>query len=175
MTDDDYNFLIENFKVKAFNLHPTRDYPLAFPLSDHTRSKIFIENATLNGGDLLKSDLQGFAGICFDLSHCEDERMKNPRSYENFSRLTQTAKVGANHISSGPIKQIGGKNDLLLSQHYFSSFNGFDYLKTYDAMFFGEFCAIELEDPIHIQLKIKNYIETILAIDIFGQEERRAA
>ena len=175
MTDDDYLFLEENFAVKAFNLHPTRYYPLAFPLSERSRSKIFIENATLTGGGLAPEDLKGFAGICFDLSHCEDERSKDPNSYGTFSSLTNKAIVGANHISSVPVINESRKRIHAQSQHYFSDLQAFNYIESYSPEFFGDYCAIELEDPIHTQLKVKEYVEDIIRMNLMGEDVKKVA
>jgi len=175
MSEDDYFFLSDNFSTKVFNLHPVRDCPLVFPLSPSVRSKIFIENATRGCGKLFESDLEGFAGICFDLSHCEDEIFKDPIAYYNYSKLISKAKVGANHFSSIP--PIGKKSLIrkAISEHFFSSLDGFEYIRGYGPEFFGEYGAIEIEDPIFIQIEVKKYIDLLLSRYVFVERELKVA
>jgi len=175
MSDDEYYFLQGEFGTEAFNLHPVRDYPLLYPLSKSVKSKIYVENATLLGGDLLATDLEGYAGICFDLSHCEDERLRDSKAYDHFLDLALKFEIGANHISSIPKTHLGDLGPEYRSQHFFSNLEAFDYLRNYSANFIGPYCAIELEDPISVHLRVKPYIESGIQEIMFESLAKKVA
>jgi hypothetical protein len=67
--------------------------------------------------------------------------------------------VKCNHISA--IKKdfrIEKDEKLRYDSHSFQDLSEFDYLKKYSLGLFSDFCALELENPIRDQLRVKEYI-----------------
>ena len=154
---------MEQFDTQAFNLHPTKQYPLQFLLSSFIRKKIFIENAGAQG-DLTTEDILGFGGVCFDLSHLEDTRRMLPELYHKHVDLMQAFTCGANHISAVRHEMmIDSKGQRHFSHHVANDASEFEYLASLDPRCISQLCAIELENPLVDQLNfiagIKNAIE----------------
>ena len=163
MSPAELDFLIDNFGTQAFNLHPTKEYPLEHDYSNYL-DKIWIENGgpTIHDG-LEVSDIDGFAGICLDLSHLEGGRLQNFPGYGITTDTLKRFKIGANHISAISTEPVvyGGKPHRF-DIHQFSDLSQFDYLKNFPAEYFGQFIALELINPVSEQLEAKKYIESII-------------
>lgn len=152
MPEEEYRYLIERFGTEAFNLHSEDEYPLEHELSSAVRSKIFIENTRI-GLALSARELEGFGGICFDLSHLEDTRRNSLARYQEMLTLARSKKVGANHISAVGTELQGKQgNCKLSSRHEARSLADFDYLNELDPLAFAQLCAIELENSLKQQI-----------------------
>jgi hypothetical protein len=154
MPESDYEFLINNFQTKSFNLHPLREFPLRHKLSDHLKNLIYIENAS---SDLLlyKEDLNGFAGICFDLSHLDDLRRRSLTDYSSQVDLSNNFKVGANHISAVGHDYIKLENKIIFgSKHYLSNISELNYLSDLPVNAISNIIAVELENSLAEQLTL---------------------
>lgn len=159
MLPDEYRMLMAEFGTERFNLHPVRLMPLLNGgLPEDLCARIYIENIY----DLRESDLQGFAGICLDVSHLELTRRLHPEQYPELCRLAETYPIGANHISAYPAETPDGKPSE--ERHQYSSLADFDYLNRYPLNFFGQYVAIELNNELSEQLAVKALLERRLGI-----------
>lgn len=155
MAPSELKFLIERFKTERFNIHPVSQFPLTYDLSNF-QSMIYVENS----GYMKETDLTGFAGICLDVAHLEDWKLRGDREYENVCSLLKKYPVGANHLSvvtKTPVVDQSG--DLGHSYHLMTDFSQFDYLKKYPENYFGDFVAIELINSISDQLKLIEHLQ----------------
>jgi len=168
MSEAEFQFLFEEFQTEAFNLHPQREYPLEHKLSREIRQRIFIEN-TCASKPLCAKDVEGFGGLCIDVSHLEEMRLLAPQAFQQFLPLIHDHKVGANHISA--VRLVPERHKTLqTSVHDAQSASDFQYLANYAPEVFSKFCAIEVENPLQEQLQfiktVSKLIETQTAANL---------
>lgn len=162
MKEDEYRFLVDTFDTEWFNLHPMWEYPLKYPLSDEIRSRILIENSQFEFA-LRTQDVEGFAGLCLDLSHLEDSRRSRPEVFDANVGLSHTASVTANHISAvikTPRKVQA--NLLAYSSHTASEPEDFSYLSGLPSITVAPLCALELENSLAEQVALMPFIRFAL-------------
>lgn len=155
MSESEYLYLIHTFGVEYFNLHPTWQFPLQHGLSPQIRKKILIENSTILESRLIPADMEGFGGICFDLSHLEDTKRASPSVYAELLQLTEQFPVLANHISAVPAHPN-------TSCHVLASNDEMRYLADLDPSSFSDLCSIELENSLTEQCTLITIIEDAL-------------
>ncbi|PIS07982.1 hypothetical protein COT78_00675 [Candidatus Berkelbacteria bacterium CG10_big_fil_rev_8_21_14_0_10_43_13] len=164
ISPDELNYLISDFGTELFNLHTTREFPLVYGYNQF-RDRILIENSGPAIQDGLKeSDIEGFAGVCLDVSHLEKSHLKDFPGYDITIATLQKYPVLANHISAivkKPLFYSGRNHDL--AAHKFTKLSQFDYLKNYPTKYFGRFIALEIINSISEQLEAKTYIEKIIS------------
>ena len=159
MSAEEVKFLIKNYQTEAFNIHSEEEFPLKDGLTSWA-NRIYLENTDLL---LNKEELKKWAGICLDLSHLEDDRCLNPTRYKKYLKLIEKYPVGVNHVSAVREKVFRHPEfGLVKSAHFLKSLNELDYLKNYPTNFFAPLIAIELENSLEEQLKIKTYLEELL-------------
>lgn len=162
MTEDEYKFLQNSFGTERFNLHAMKYYPLQHPLSDEIKSRIYIENSG-DKGLLNHSDLEGFAGVCLDVSHLFDTKIMYPEIYPEMLKFLDGATIGVNHISAAnPNPSKSSCGGIHCSKHVAEDTSQFDYLNNFPARYFSDYCAIELENPLKEQIVFKSKIESII-------------
>lgn len=162
---DEIDFLINTFGLKTMNTHPTREYPLAYDYS-HYMKMLYIENAGPASRDGLKSsDIEGFAGICADISHLENAKRQGFSGHPITLETLKKFPIGANHISAihNEIGTGAITGSIGYTFHKFDQLADFDYLKNYGPEFFGPYIALEVYNSIPEQLGAKKYIENILS------------
>ena len=163
MPPDEYRMLMDNFGTERFNLHPLSQVKLEYDLDKELRNHIYIENCR----NLNEADIEGFAGICLDLSHLEDSRLFwNEDEFLHLIKVLNNNPIGCNHISAineNP-KLDTFFNSLYCSRHTMSSLGELDYLKDYPNDYFGKYVAIELTNTITEQLEAINYINNLIKI-----------
>ena len=149
---------MSRFGTKKFNLHLKREFPPLFELGD-MKQNILIENTK----SLYEDDLEGFVGICLDISHLENDRLLECSSYQQINSLLDKFTIGANHLSAitTTLRQYKDKS-WGYESHHMSSLNNFDYLKRYPSKLFSEYAAIELNNPISEQIELISYLKRIL-------------
>lgn len=176
MCEDDYLFLIENFDTEAFNLHPTSQYPLAHPLSVQLRKRIYIENARA-WVPLQLSDIDGFAGVCLDLSHLEEARLNDPLVYRMTLKVAAQVGVGANHLSAiASGEQLPERPWIQYQDHTSRTCSDMDYIFRTPAPYFSRYCALELENSLSEQVQIAQRVGAILGtISVIDAFDRKAA
>ncbi len=163
MHDDEFRLLIDSFDTETFNLHPRRQFPLKHELSSSTRQRITIENAFIDRS-LEPSDLEGFNGLCIDISHAEDLKRACPAEFAKFLQLVQSFPVRANHVSLvGDVSMLDSEGNMSFHTHMLADGRDLSYLERYSLDFFGSLIAIELEDSIADQLRLIPKITEILA------------
>lgn len=159
ISPQEIDFFIRNYKTKIFNTHSQKDYPLIYNWSKY-KKRIYLENVY---NMPTKKELEEFAGICLDISHLENDRILNPKRFKKIVKIINEYKIGCNHIS--PVKNkiwIDNKGEKRFDFHYFKKLSEFDYIKKYPSSFFSNCIAIELENSIKEQLKVKKYIENLI-------------
>jgi hypothetical protein len=160
MTVDEMDYLAENFGTKVFNTHCRAEYPRVSDWSKYA-DRIYIENVyhAFN-----PEEMKDWAGICFDVSHLENDRRQNPERFAQILKALDQYPIGCNHIS-GIAEQlrVNSEGEQRFDKHRFDSLREFDYLKNYPGKYFSRFCAIEVVNTLKEQLAAKKYIETILA------------
>lgn len=157
------DFLIKNFKTEVFNLHPLKYYPKINDFSKY-KDRIFIEN---NPPLVLKEEeICQFAGVCLDFPHLEDDRLCDPKSYFHNLQIIKKYPCGCAHI--GVIKKKAfyhpDKRKDGYDAHYLENLSELNYLKNYPKKYFPSIIAIELENSLEEQLKIKDYLINKLGI-----------
>jgi hypothetical protein len=155
------DYLVENFQTEVFNLHTTTNWPLLHNYSKYAK-RIFIENGKFVPKE---EELEKFGGLCIDFSHWENSVLLGDVLYhQKMLKLIQKFSVGICHISSIKNKMISNPFKPELQQydsHLLLRMNELDYLKKYK-LYIPTVAAIELENAIAEQLKIKTYLKNIL-------------
>ena len=165
MSEDEFWYIKNQFNTEYFNLHPVWEYPLQFQLSPEIRKYILIENSSPSV-PLQKQDLEGFAGICFDLSHLEDSRRSKPEVYQENLFLTKQFEVLANHISAVSETARYNINETSYYSVHDSNLGNFQYLSGLTNSSFSNLCAIEVENSLEEQVSAKNKISNIIGINL---------
>ncbi len=161
MREDEFWFLRDSFGTEAFNLHPLWDFSLEHPLSDRVREMIFIENCS-SRRQLAEDDLEGFAGLCVDLSHLAESYTVNTEAFGATVSLAESFAVGANHISAVQIRhEANGHLTPVISAHIASCPDDFLYLAALPPHCCSSLCAIELENSLAEQM---HYLPTITSL-----------
>jgi hypothetical protein len=158
MRAEEFEYLIENFGTKRFNLHPSREIPLQHLLPREIRKLIYIENTS---SSVRPGDLKGFAGICLDIAHLEDyRRLGKEKEYQLMLKLLHSYPVGMCHISAVTRQPYIFKDgSISYAPHRINHLSELSYLRTIPRNYFGEYAVLELENPLHEQLIFKNHIE----------------
>lgn len=159
MSLEDVEYFVNNYHTKVFNIHCFKQHPTVHDLSKYAHL-IFIENVY---HPFDEKELAHYAGICLDFSHLENDRLLEPRRYESFVESLKTHRIGCNHISG--VAQticVGDDGFRRYDRHYFKNLSDFDYLKRYPREYFSECCALELENSLADQMKVRDYIAEIL-------------
>jgi len=159
MTIAEMDYLVKKFKTKVFNTHTSSEYPFLQDYSKY-RDVIYIEDVYTPFDE---EELKQFAGVCVDFSHLENDRLLNQEKYQHDIAVIERHRIGCGHISAIKDKIVRDeKNYPRYSAHFLENLQEFDYLKRYPLKYFGEFLAIELENSIEEQLKVKEYLSTLI-------------
>ncbi len=159
MAPEELDYLVQKFQTKVFNIHPSRDNPLFYDYPKY-KNIIYIEDVYT---PLDEEELKQFAGVCVDLSHLENDRLLDHPKYQHDLEVIEKHRVGCSHISA--VKDVlvrDEQNHQRYSTHFLEKLQELDYLKKYPLKYFGPYAAIELENTIEEQLKIKEYISTLI-------------
>ncbi len=160
MKVEELDYLVENFKTKVFNIHTEREYPLENDLSKY-KKKIFIENIFFG---LSEEEIKKWGGICLDLTHLEEDSFSQKEKFKQNKEIIERNFIGCNHISA-ILKEVREDEEAGFPRHdchFLGDLSGLDYLKKYPPSYFSNYVAIELENPLEEQLKIREYITEIL-------------
>lgn len=158
MTLEEINYFKERFQTKVFNVHsPRRDF--FSKKLEPLKKEFYLENTRIPWEE---EEVKEFAGLCLDLSHLENDRKLHPEVFENDMKILKKYPIGCNHISAIKKKIFFSHNEWQYDCHKLESLSELDYLKNYNISLFSSYIAIELENPIEEQLKVKEYITKIL-------------
>ncbi|MFA6526129.1 MAG: hypothetical protein WCT26_01800 [Candidatus Buchananbacteria bacterium] len=156
---DEIQYLIDNYGVKAMNIHSKKEFPLAHNLTS-LKDVIYMENTTEHIAD----EVPNWAGICFDVSHHESKRLKGEMFYDEIQDLLEKYPIGAWHLNSikpQAIPSHHGKS-ITYSWHSFENLSELDYCVRYKKLLPQHVIALELENPLSEQLRAKDYVEKLL-------------
>ena len=160
MDVDELDYLVENFGTKIFNLHTEREYPIEYDLSKY-KKKICIENVFFG---LSEEEVKDFGGVCLDVSHLEEDRLSRPDKYKQNIEIIERNFIGCSHISA-IAKEAEWDEEAGFprhDKHFLSDLSELDYLKKYPLSYFSDCIAVELENTLEEQLKVKEEIIKIL-------------
>ena len=155
MPAEELDYLIKKFQVKMFNTHSHSDIPFCYSYSKH-RKMIFIENTYHS---LNEKEIKKFGGICLDVAHLENDRLREPEKFEHNLKVIEKYPIGCNHISC--FQKTLHRDEMGFfrhSTHFMRKFSQLDYLKNYPRKYFSSIIAIELENTIEKQLEARNYL-----------------
>jgi hypothetical protein len=155
MPPEGLDYLVKRFKTEAFNSHSHSEYPFRYRYTKH-RKMIFIENVY---SYLDEKEIKGLGGICLDIAHLENDRLLEPQRFEHNMEVIKRYPIGCNHISS--IQKTLHRDEagcLRYSTHLLRDLAQLDYLKNYPKKYFSDIIAIELENTIEKQLKVRYYL-----------------
>jgi len=155
------DYLVKNYETEVFNVHTEKQYPFLYDYSKY-KHMICIENVCAFRLD--EKEIKNYAGICLDFTHLENVRLIDKKAYEHDIRVLKKYPIKCNHISAIRKSPFSKKESARLRHdcHYLEDLSELDYLKKYPANYFSRFIAIELENNIKEQLKIKDYIVDLL-------------
>jgi hypothetical protein len=168
MDAEELNFLSENYGCKVFNIHADEGAPDFLKRAKKYTDKIYVENGIdylLNEYYWEITDLS--AGICVDFSHLYDYKiLQKNRNYQKFAERLSYYKVGCGHISAIKGKsrcsaEKEGNKKEHYSVHIMEDISEIEYMKEFTNLV-PDVCAIELENSLEEQLRIKDYLESIL-------------
>ncbi|TSC94522.1 MAG: Uncharacterized protein Athens101410_778 [Parcubacteria group bacterium Athens1014_10] len=153
---EELDFFIKNYQTEVFNIHSQFERPLVYNLSKY-KDKIYIENTF---GLWREEEIKKFAGICIDFSHLENDRLLKRKQYTRNIKFIKKYICGCGHISVVKKFPYYGQNlkENRYDFHYLDDLAELDYLKKYPMNYFPSVIAIELENSIKEQIKIKKYI-----------------
>ena len=155
MMPEELDYLIKKFKTRAFNIHPYAEYPYGRDYQKY-KKMIFIENVYI---PLDEKEIKKFGGICLDFAHLENDKILQPEKFKNNVRIIERYPIGCNHISCFVKKFHKDEAGYLrYDRHFLRKLSQLDYLKKYPKKYFSSIVAIELENTIEKQLKIRDYL-----------------
>lgn len=150
-------YFIKRYKTVVFNTHTRRKYPHIYDYGKY-KKLIYIEN-TYEPFD--EKEIKEFGGICLDLSHLENDRLLRSDVYKHNIHILKKHLPGCSHISAiKPETIVDEKHQTRYASHRFENLSEFDYLERYPMEYIAFPVAIELENTIEEQLKVKDYVST---------------
>jgi len=157
---EELEFLRNTFGTKVFNIHDPAQHIAPYYYGTFS-SSIGIENTIL---PLQEETLKKFGGICLDVSHMENDRLNNQKRYEHNLSILKAYPILVNHISAIKAEfQIDKETDERRNDyHSLDNLSEVDYVQNWKD-FFAPYMALELENSLAEQLKVKTYLEKILA------------
>ncbi len=103
--------------------------------------------------------------ICADFAHLENSRQYMPNEYNAVMQIMSEYPIGCAHLSAIRTEPHRGSNNgkLRVDTHVCAELSEFDYLKSYQE-FLPEIMAIELNNDLKTQLKVREYLFDLLKI-----------
>jgi hypothetical protein len=160
MTPEEVGYLVERFGMRLANIHPHADYPLEHDLTAFN-DRIAVENRYIQ--EIADSDLAGRAGVCLDISHHEDCRLRFPEMYQHLCDRLRDYPCACWHVSAVGQVPINYKEYEVFSDHKFTDLQEFDYAVRYREHL-PPIVAMELENPLAEQLKAIERLKQVLGL-----------
>ncbi len=155
MPPEELDYLIKKFQVKVFNTHPQSEFPFRYNYLKHQKM-IFIENVY---SPLNEKEIRNFGGICLDISHLENDRVREPEKFKHNIKVIERCSVSCNHISCfKKTSHCDEEGHLRYDVHLMRDFSQLGYLRNYPKKYFSSIVAIELENTIEKQLEVRDYL-----------------
>jgi len=151
----------KEYQTKVFNTHGPPEYQISEEWKKY-KDIISIENTF---PVLSEETVRQWGGVCIDLSHLENDRRQRPEVYQRNKEIIDQYKILNNHISAIKSKPFLEKTtkDWRYDDHVLEDLSELNYLKKYPARYFAPWIAIELENSLKEQLKVKEYLIKLLA------------
>jgi len=156
---EELDYFVKNYKTQVLCTHTQSEHPLIYDCSKY-KNIISLENVYHTFDE---KELKNFGGICLDLSHLENDGILHKERFEDTIKILKKYPILCNHISA--IKKftfIDKTGEIRYDFHYLKDLSELDYLKKYPLNYFSPFIAIELENSIKEQLKVKDYLMKLL-------------
>lgn len=160
MTPQEIDWLMKNYGAKYFNIHSIKHHPNIYDLSKYRR-RIYMENNL----QPIFHETANWAGVCLDVSHFEDRRLRRQIALLNDLKKTlATYPVGIWHLNAimSKAKTDGRRSHHGYDQHFFTDLKQFDYCRRYKKYLPQYYIALELENTLAEQLEAKKYIQKLL-------------
>ncbi len=155
MVLEELDYLIKEFNVRVFNIHPYAEYPYSCDYQKY-KKMIFIENVY---NPLDEKEIKKFGGLCLDFTHLENDKILAPEKFKHNVKIIEKYLIGCNHISC--LKKVPHRDKLgylRFDCHFLRKLSQLDYLKKYPKKYFSPIVAIELANTIEKQLAIRDYL-----------------
>jgi sugar phosphate isomerase/epimerase len=168
MKEEEYRFFEDELGTEWFNIHPLREWPLHYTYSKRLNGKILIEN--IEGG-LTDEDLEGFGGICLDLSHLENYKYRlQTNVYRSIDTVLRSHPIRANHISA--VYDTSHYDEYTKAQdfavHFAEDLSNLDYVKRFPAEYFAPLVVLELQNSLIEQLALARHLSALTGIAVAG-------
>jgi len=157
MAPAELDYLVEKFGAERFNIHTDREFPFIYNYSSRHRKMIFIENVY---EPFDENEIRRFGGICLDMTHLDNDSLLCPGRFAHNVEILERNKIGCNHLSCmqkvlrRDFEDVSWRYD----SHVLRKLSQMDYLKRYPKKYFSDMIAIELENTIETQLKVRDYL-----------------
>lgn len=161
MKPEEIGFLLDSFETDSYNLHSIETWPLQYDYSEWKKD-IYLENGKTVPTN---KEFEEFGGVCIDFSHWHNASLLGNDPY--CDRMVDTVKhfkTGVSHLSAIKKRMIRNPFRPEFEQydsHLMEDLTEFNYLTGY-RKYLAPINAIELENSIEDQLKVKAYIEKLL-------------
>lgn len=155
-------YFLDRFHTEVFCAHSPKEYPFIYDWSEFM-SMIYYEN-TIFG--FVEEEIKKFAGICIDFIHLDEEYTGLLHDYPRDIEVIKKYPCGCAHVGAMPKNGVSWQEfekDYRLG-HLLKDLSDLDYLKKYSKSFFPAIIALELENNLTEQLKIKEYLERLLVL-----------
>ncbi|MFH1462290.1 MAG: hypothetical protein ABIG08_01130 [bacterium] len=153
-------FFIEKYKTRHFNIHEDH-----FKILDKWLGfwkKLYLE-MDYDSQIAKNVKVRKIGGFCIDLSHFKTAVARGEEeAYYVFLRRNKI-KFTCNHLNG----YDPGKRE---EKHTITSLKDFDYLTTLPKYVFGEIIALEVENSIKEQIKLKEYLSGLLNDYFYGRK-----
>jgi len=162
----EFAYLEKRFGTEVFNTHFDKVNDEFIAEGKRYLKRTYLENnRPLSDNSIPLLDI--FAGFCLDISHWEDYgRRQKETNFKKLPKLLKKYKVGCCHISAvrkEPYFEIENKKKIkYYNSHWLRDLSELDYVKKY-VKYLPPVCAIELENSLEEQLKVKKYLEKIIS------------
>ncbi|OGF27072.1 hypothetical protein A2303_04340 [Candidatus Falkowbacteria bacterium RIFOXYB2_FULL_47_14] len=164
MTEAEVDYLVERFHAEVFNTHADRNYE-GFLAMKELKGNLYIENCWQTDDKFVRA-VSECAGICVDFGHWEDLGIRqNYESYGNFPAMLKKNHIGCCHISAvrSFAHESAEEKKKVYHSHYLYDMSELDYVKAYKE-YLPPYVSIELENSFTEQIKVKEYLEKLLAV-----------
>lgn len=152
MTEQELSYLVEQFDTERFSINPTRQYEISEELSPLVKKRLYVRNIQ-SIAPLSAHDINGFAGVCLDLSHLRESREISYHDYEQTLEIVEKTCVGAYVISA--FRQVNPWIDEWTSKHFAEEVEDFSYLSEISFLEDLNLVALKLDNDISDQLAFK--------------------
>lgn len=156
-------YLTRRFKVSVFNIHPRSTRKYLRELSRYNK-KVSVEILPSPKRLIEEDELKERAGIGLDTAHLEDIRLQQKDIYKYYIGLLTKYGSACAHISAvkgKPHRESMDGRKQAYDTHKYDSLREFDYAKKYKK-YLPDIIALELENTIEDQLRVKKYLEKML-------------